>query len=127
MDIDRLVGAYINIRDNLNEIRAAFKEKESERKHHMDVIESQILKLCDEQGVDSFKTKHGTAFKKKKDFISVANWDAALDFMIANDLKHLLTKSVQKVAAKEFMAENNNQLPPGLEYQAITEIGIRRN
>lgn len=127
MKIDRLVGAYINIRDDLNKLRAEFQEKEKEHKSAMKRVEAEILKLCHEQGVESFKTAHGTAFKKKKDFIKVENWDAALDYILTNDLKHMLTKSVQKTAAKEFMEENNNQLPPGLEYGAITEIGIRRN
>ena len=126
MDIDRIVGAYIRMRDDLDAERKKFKELEKERKAQMAKIEDHILKLCYDQGVESFKTVHGTAFKKKKDFIKVSNWDAALDYIIANDLRHMLTKSVAKESAKEFMKENNNQLPPGLEYGAITEIGIRR-
>jgi hypothetical protein len=126
MDIDKIVGAYVKMRDDLDAKRKEFKEFENERKAQMAKIEDHILKLCYEQGVESFKTVHGTAFKKKKDFVKVNNWDAALDFIIHNDLKHILTKSVRKDAVKEFMKENKNQLPPGLEYGAITEIGIRR-
>lgn len=126
MDIDKIVGAYIKMRDDLDAERKKFKELEKDRKAQMAKVEDHILKLCYDQGVESFATKHGTAFKKKKDFISVKNWDAALDFILTNDLRHMLTKSVAKAAAKEFMEENNNQLPPGLEYGAVTEIGIRR-
>lgn len=126
MDIDKLVGAYINMRDSLDAARKEFKELEKDRKAQMAKVEERILKLCYDQGVESFATKHGTAFKKKRDFIKVNNWDAALDYIIDNDLKHMLSKSVSKIAAKEFMEENQNQLPPGLEYGAITEIGIRR-
>ena len=126
MDIDKLVGAYVKMRDDLDAERKKFKALEKERKAQMTRVEDHILKLCYEQGVESFKTVHGTAFKKKKDFISVKNWDAALDFILANDLTHILTKSVAKAAAKEYMEANENRLPPGLEYGSITEIGIRR-
>lgn len=126
MDIDKLVGAYIKMRDDLDAERKKFKALEKERKAQMVRVEDHILKLCYDQGVESFKTVHGTAFKTKKDFVKVRNWDAALDFILKNDLTHMLTKSVAKAAAKEYMSENENQLPPGLEYGAVTEIGIRR-
>ena len=126
MDIDRLVGAYVACRDNLAKVRKDFKEVEDEHKSSMGVIETAIMELADAQGVESFKTKHGTAFKTKKDFISVENWPAALDFMIANDLTHLLTKSVGKATAKEYMEEHGGALPPGLKYGYIPTISIRR-
>ena len=92
----------------------------------MDVIGERIHQLAEEQGVNSFATEYGTAFKKSKDWVKVSNWDAALDFILANDLQHMLTRSVKKDAAKEFMAENNNSLPPGLEYGKLVEIAVRR-
>ena len=126
MEIDKMVKAYVACRDSLNAKRKAFKEIEKGYKKDLGLIEDEILKQCQEQNVDSFKTKYGTAFKKKKDFIKVENWDAALDYILVNDLRHMLTKSVAKASAKEYMVENNNTLPPGLTYGSITEIGIRR-
>lgn len=126
MDIDKLVAAYVNCRDHLAEVRKAFKETEDEHKSSLAIIETAIMEEADRQGVESFKTAHGTAFKTKKDFISVENWPAALDHMIANDLTHLLTKSVGKAAAKEYMEEHGGQLPPGLKYGYIPAISIRR-
>lgn len=122
MDIDKLVKAYVNIRDKRSELE---KEKKALKKN-MDAIEIEIMKACDAQGVESFKTSYGTAYKNKKTFISVTNWEAAIDYIVANDLTHMLTRSVQKAAAIEYMDENNNTLPPGLEFGSVTEIGIRR-
>lgn len=126
MDIDIVVRAYVNCRDSLATERAKFKQVEQEHKVSMDVLEEELMKQATAQGVESFKTQFGTAFVTKKDFIKVENWDAALDYMLANDLRHLLTKSVAKAAAKEYMDENNGALPPGLNYGYIPAIGVRR-
>lgn len=125
-NVDKLVGAYVKCRDGLAVIRADWKTEEARHKAALEVFANKIMELADAQGVESFKTKHGTAFKKKKDFIQVKDWPTALEFMVKKDLTHLLTKSVAKAAAKEYMAENDNTLPPGLEYGYITEINIRR-
>ena len=126
MEIDKLVGAYVACRDALGEERKNFKEIEGKYKSDLGVIEDAIMKLADDQGVESFKTEFGTAFKTRKDFISVENWDAALDYIVLNDLKHMLTKSVSKASAKEYMGVNGGKLPPGLKYGSIPVISIRR-
>lgn len=126
MEIDKLVGAYVACRDHLSELRKDFKKEEVEHKSAMALMETEIMNQAEKQGVESFKTKHGTAFKTKKDFISVENWPAALDFMLMKGLTHLLTKSVGKAAAKEYMEENDGRLPPGLRYGSIPRISIRR-
>lgn len=126
MDIDKVVASYVACRDHLAEVRKEFKGTELEHKSQMAIMETAIMEEADRQGVESFKTKHGTAFKVKKDFISVENWSAALDHMISNDLTHLLTKSVGKAAAKEYMDEHGGALPPGLKYGYIPAISIRR-
>ena len=125
-DIDRLVGAYVKCRDHLKSLEKEFKEVKAKHKADMDTIAGHILKIAESQGVESFKTSHGTAFKNKKDFIKVSNWDVALDYILHNDLQHMLTKNVAKAAAKEYMAENNNTLPPGLDYGYTVEIAVRR-
>ena len=124
--IDKLVGAYVKCRDSLAVIRKTFKEEEKRHKDAMDTMAGKLMELADAQGVESFATAHGTAFKKKKDFINVKDWTIALEFIIKGDLTHILTKSVAKAAAKEYMAENDNALPPGLEYGYVTEINVRR-
>jgi len=125
-NVDTLVGTYVKCRDSLTVERKKFKALEKHHKESMDAIANKILQMADEQGVESFATTHGTAFKKKKDFIKVDNWALTLDYLMDNNLTHMLTKSVAKAAAKEYMGENNNLLPPGLTYGYVTEINVRR-
>lgn len=124
--IDVLVNAFLKCRDNLARLKKAFEKEKKSHENAMEVIGNKLQELADAQGVDSFATPHGTAFKSKKDFIIVDDWDAALKHIIDADLKHMLTKKVTKTAAKEYMEANSNKLPPGLRYGSITEIKVRR-
>lgn len=123
---DTIIAAYINCRDTLNEKRKEFKTYEQKLKSQMAVMERELLVRCQKEGVESFKTKQGTAYKKKKDWIKIADWPTAIGTIIDKDLTHMLNKSVNKTACKEYMQENNGELPPGLEYGSMLEIGIRR-
>lgn len=125
-NVDRLVEAFVKIRDHLKVLSDDFKEKKKTHDTQMDAIAARIFELANAQGVESFKTPHGTAFKKKKDWIKVTNWPLALDFLVDEDLKHMLTKNVVKASAKEYMDENDGKLPPGLEYGSMIEIAVRR-
>jgi len=121
-NIDDLVRMFVKIRDH----RSKLKKEMDSCKDDMDTIGNSIQAMADAQGVTSFATEHGTAFKKTKDWIKVSNWDLALDFILDENLRHLLPQSVKKAAVKEYMAENNNLLPPGLEYGELVEIAVRR-
>lgn len=121
-NVDDLVAMFVKIRDKRSDLK-----KEMDRfKGQMDILGARIEEIADVQGVTSFATPHGTAFKSTKTWVKVDNWDLALDFILAGDLKHLLTKSVKKASAVEYMAENNNTLPPGLSYGEKVEISVRR-
>ena len=57
---DRLVSAYMKIRN-------AIQEKEKEIKHMKEqqtTISAKLLELCSEQGMDSIRTQHGTASRR---------------------------------------------------------------
>ena len=125
-EINTLIGAFVNCRDDLKKHADAFKKIEKVHKEAMATISERLMELANKQGVESFKTKSGTAFKKVGFRIEVEDWPEALKYIIKHDLGHILTKSVGKVAAKEFMDANKSQLPPGLKYRGMVEIQVRR-
>jgi hypothetical protein len=125
-EIEVMVKDYVTCRDYLKVKHDAFKKEEKQIKAAMENIAAELMEQANKQGVESFKTKSGTAFKKVGFRIEVEDWPEALKYIIENDLGHILTKSVGKVAAKEFMDANKNQLPPGLKYRPSVEIQVRR-
>jgi hypothetical protein len=121
-NVDSLVKQFVMLRDH----RSDLEKQKVKAKGIMDKIGLEILKMAEAQGVTSFATEHGTAYRNTKDWIKVSNWDVTLDFIIDGDLRHLLPQSVKKAAVKEYMEENDGALPPGLEYGELVEIAVRR-
>jgi len=124
--VDRLVKAYIKIRDDLDLARKNFKDLEAKRKVELAVVEDEIKKLADQMGTKSFRTDYGTATLVSKDFVSVKDWESTLEFVKQNSLWHLITKSVVKSEVKDYMEGHDNVVPPGLEYGMTQEIQVRR-
>jgi hypothetical protein len=120
MTVDKLIGAYLKLRNKKDSIEAAAKQQTDNIAKLMTKLEQQLLQQCDAQGVDSFKTEHGTAFIKETDYASVEDWDAVIAFIEKNKAYEFLTKKVNKIPVREFIEEHNGEMPPGMSY------GVRR-
>jgi len=123
-NVERAISAYIKIRDDLDAKRKAFKEVESAAKAKLDEISGYIGKHIG--SAESVKTAHGTAFRAKKDFTAVEDWESAIKFIVDTDNVQMLNKSVSKAAVKEYMAEHSGATPPGIKYSSLIEIQVRR-
>lgn len=60
-----------------------------------------------------------------KDSASVENWELTLAEIIQKGLWHLLPKSVNKTAVKEYI-EVNKAPPPGVKYESYRDLNWRR-
>ena len=65
MDItaDKLVRAYIKMRDARAALKAKYEEEDNAIKEQMGLIETNLLETCKATGAESIKTAHGTAIR----------------------------------------------------------------
>lgn len=126
MNIQTLVKQFIDLRDLKAQYDSAHKEQMRKITDKMDEIEAQILAHLDEIGGESIKTAAGTAYKQRRTNASVADWDAFLPFVIENELWNMLERRVSKAAVEEYRQENEDALPPGVNYGAEFVVNIRR-
>jgi hypothetical protein len=124
--MDDLVTKYIELRDTKAKIEAEMKAKVAKIVGIMDKIEAAILAEFQESGVESIRTKDGTAYKQTRTSATVADWDAALNYIQANNLWHMLERRVSKQAVEQFK-EAHGELPPGLNWREEVVINIRRS
>jgi hypothetical protein len=124
---DTLVKAYVNIRDAISAKKKEYDTWEKDMKGKLGLIELELRKICEETGAESLKTAYGTAYKVMKDFVAVKDWEQTINFIFENDMPQLLNKAVNKTAVKEYMAANDNVVPPGVEYGQSLEIQVRKS
>jgi hypothetical protein len=84
---------YVELRDDLERIESEAKAKKAPVAAAMETLGNVLLKLANDQGVTSFKTGSGTAFRQTVTRASVQNWDAMLiEHVKATGDFHLLTQ-----------------------------------
>lgn len=124
--VNALVEKYIELRDHKAKLSAAFKEKTAKLDAVLAKIEGALLQQFNELGMESVRTKSGTAYKSTRASATVADWDHVLDFIQQNDLWNMLEHRVNKTAVEQFKEEHGD-LPPGVNWREEVVVNIRRS
>lgn len=123
--VTALVEKYIQLRDLKAKLDAEHKERTAPIAAAMDKAESALLAMFDQLGMDSAGCPAGTAYRTTKTSATVADMDAFLEFVKANEAWHFLERRVAKTQVDEYVAANQD-LPPGINYSSMVSINVRR-
>jgi len=123
---DALVERYVKLRDAKTKLANQTKEKVQVLEEAMAKIEAVLLQQFNADGIESVRTAAGTAYKDPKTFATVGDWDAFLGFVKEKGLWQLLKHDVVKKAVEEYRAENDDELPPGVDWREEITIKVRR-
>jgi len=127
-DVASKVQKYIQIRNELAEIRKTFQAVEVALKADLEDISFEILNISDELGVDSLKTEYGTAYRSVKSSYRVLDWEMYLQWAEEHGALHTIQKRVTKTAVDEIVeADLDGDLPPGLDLYTEVTINIRKS
>jgi hypothetical protein len=126
VSIDKIVGAYIKIRDSKDAIYAKYKADTAELEEQMTTLKQKLLEVSKETGVTSFSTPQGTAYRTVKDRYWTNDWESFYTFMREHEAMQLLEKRIHQMNMKEFLDNNPDSEPMGLNIDREYEITIRR-
>lgn len=124
--IDVLVKAYINLRTAKDDLRRSYELQDKEMQDQMNMIQAEILDFCKNSGLDSLKTKYGTAMRSVKERYWCTDWDSFRNFVKENDAIELFEKRIHQTNMKQFMETNPELLPPGMNIEREYSITIRK-
>lgn len=125
--VEQLVDVYIKIRDAKEAAKREWEVRNTELEEQMDLISSQILEICKETGADSIRTKFGTASRTVKSRYWTNNWEEFYKFMMTHEAPDLLEKRIHQTNMKQFLEENPEVLPAGLNVDSQYTITVRRS
>jgi predicted metal-dependent phosphotriesterase family hydrolase len=125
--VDALVNVYIKIRDARDTARKEADRIEADFEEQLDIINQQILQICEETGADSIKTAHGTAIRTVKSRYWTNDWERFYDFIFEHQVPELLERRVHQTNIKQFLEENPDLLPAGLNVDSAYSITVRRS
>lgn len=124
---DKLALAYIKMRDKRKELLAEYEEADAKIQVQMDMVEAELMNLCKEIGADSIKTPHGTVYRSVKTQYQVNDWDSMYKFVMEHNIPQVLFKRISPVNMKQFLDENPNLMPMGMNIDNRYTVTIRRS
>lgn len=122
-----VIAKYIALRDFIEDQKKKFDEFLAPHRGAMKSIEAFVTNQLNEQGVESFKTEHGTAYRNTLMRASVASREDFMDFVFDGRREGFITSAVPKEAVQEFIDANNSTPPPGIKVEYIHKTNFRRN
>jgi DNA polymerase sigma len=122
-DIERLMTADINMREKIAALEKQIKEIKEER------VEGQaiLIEACRILKSDSLKNEVGTLTRRVKKRYWTTDWPSMYKFIKEKDLIEFMEKRLNQTNIKEYIAENPDELPPGLSTSSEYTVSIRKN
>lgn len=125
--LDQLVAVYIKIRDARASNKRSFEESDKELEAQQQTIANQMLDVCKQFGLDSMRTQYGTIIRSVKSRYWTNDWDSMYRFIKENDAYGLLEKRLHQTHMKEYLSENPDKLPMGLNVESEYTVVVRRS
>jgi hypothetical protein len=123
---EQLTKVYLKIKDKRSELSAAFKEEDGKLTEQMDKVKKALLEYCKEQGVDSVKTSAGLFYRSAKTRYWTSDWSNMHEFVLEHEAPELLDKRLNQANMKQFLEENPDLVPKGLNVDSAYVVSVRR-
>jgi len=126
MTADKLARVYVKIRDARVELKNDFDKKDAELKADLDTIASQLLEICKQTNADTLKTSGGTVMRTVKTRYWTSDWEAMYNLIADTGELGLLEQRIHQGNMKEYLKDNPEKLPIGLNVDSRYDVIVRR-
>jgi len=126
VDLDRLTSIYIKIRDKRAANKKVFEAEDQDLEEQMKVLAQEMLDVCKDMNADSIRTPHGTIMRSIKSRYWTNDWDSIYGFIEETGAFGLLEKRLHQTNMKDFLVENPDLLPMGLNVESEYTVVVRR-
>ncbi len=123
---DKLAGVYIKMRDKRKELSAAFEEQDKKIEDQMDMVAEELLRLCKSIGADSIKTSAGLVFRSVRTRYETTDWESMYNFILEHDIPQVLERRISTTNMKQFLDENPELMPVGMNINNKYTVTVRR-
>jgi len=125
-NLEETVKIYIKLRDAVEELKERQKEELAELEAKKEVVSEALLEFCNSQNLDSVKTKEGTLSRRVSTRYWTSDWESMNQVIIEHDALYLLERRIHQGNMKQFLEQNPEAFPPGLQTDSKYTVQVRR-
>jgi hypothetical protein len=124
--LEKLTRVFVKIREARSALAAKFKEADGVFTAQQDQIKEALLEHCKKNGITSGNTAGGQFIRSIKTKYWTSDWDSMNTFIIEHNLPEFYTKSLNQTNVKNFMDENPEIIPPGLNIDSEYVMTVKK-
>lgn len=121
-----LVKTYRKIRAAIDEKEVEYKAELGKLKAQLEYVSEKLLAICNEQDVDALRTPFGSVTRRTTTRYWTNDWEAMYRFMHEEGAMHLLQQRIHTENMRQFLEENPDKLPVGLNADTKYAITVRK-
>ena len=126
LSAEKLTKTYIRIREERASLSASYKEKDTALVNQLDVVRQGLLNYCEKHGVESVKTSEGLFYRTTKTKYWTSDWESMDKFILQHEVPELFDKRLNQSNLKEFLEDNPDVYPEGLNKDTEYVITVRK-
>lgn len=127
MDASQLVNVYIKIRDAKEMKKKQMEAEIADLDQQLDAVEQELLEICKTTGQDGGKTQYGSFTRAVKTRYWTSDWDSMYKFIREHDAPDLLERRISQGNFAQFIQENPDKMPAGVNIESKYSITVRRS
>lgn len=125
-NIEEVVARYLETRTAIEDMEARHDEEIAELKTTFRNLADELLSICNENNVDSMRTATGTVSRRVSSRYWTSDWESMYRFIKDNDVPFLLEQRIHNGNMRQFLQENPDEMPPGLQADNKFVIQVRK-
>jgi hypothetical protein len=125
--LEQLTATYIKIRDARSQLKQQYEAQDVDLERQLRVIEQEMLEICKAVDANSIRTDAGTVIRSVKSRYWTNDWDSMYRFIKEHDAYALLEKRLHQSHMKQFLEENPEIEPAGLNVEREYTVVVRRS
>jgi len=125
-DTEQLVVQYIKLREQIYDLEEKHEAAVKALKDEQEQISNQLISVCNALNADSIRTTAGTISRTVTNRYWVSDWENMYDFIKEHDAPQLLERRIHNKNMKEFLEENPDLLPIGLQVDSRYTVRVRK-
>ena len=125
-DLETLTKVYLKIKSKRSELSTKFKEEDDELKTQQDTIKKALLAHCNELNVESVRTSEGLFYRQVRTRYWTSDWENMFSFIREHDVPEFFEKRLNQANVRQFLEENPDVVPKGLNVDSEFTISVRK-
>lgn len=125
-NLEEATKVYLKIRDAIDDLKERHETEMKALKDQFQIVSDSILEFCNSQNLDTVKTTAGTVSRRVTSRYWTSDWDSLYRIIKEYDAPYLLHQRIHDSHMRQFIEENPEAVPPGLNSNSSYTVQIRK-